>query len=69
MVHDERQRLRQLIDGRRSLQEVGSRVQLTLLLNLLLQEGSCPRQGLCPHWRALPVYICNIHLQDDRALL
>lgn len=69
MVHDERQRLRQLIDGRRRLQEVGSRVQLALLLNFLLKEGPCPRQGLCPHWRALSVYIRNIHLQDDRALL
>ena len=64
MVHNQRQRLRQLADCGGCLEEVGGGVQLALLLDLLLQEGACAGQGLCPNWGAMPVHICYIHLQE-----
>ncbi len=63
MVHDQRQGLRQLADCGGSLEEVGGGVQLPLLLDLLLQEGACAGQRLCPDRGTMPVHICDVHLQ------
>lgn len=63
MVHNQGKCLRQLIDSCGCLEEVRGCVKLSLLLDLLLQEGACAGQRLCPHRCAMSVHIRHIHLQ------
>ena len=63
MVHNQRQRLCQLIDCGGCLEEVGGGMQLPLLLDFLLQEGTCAGQRLCPDWGTMPIHVCHVHLQ------